>query len=79
MVVPQDLPYRNTLMNQPDAAVRLANRFQFVSRFSWHSVCAGFRSPQCNHLQGQLVCFYMVEAVGLEPTTIRLKAGYSSH
>jgi len=25
------------------------------------------------------VCFYMVEAVGLEPTTIRLKAGYSSH
>ena len=24
------------------------------------------------------MCFYMVEAVGLEPTTYRLKAGYSS-
>ena len=44
------LPYRNILMNQPDAAVRLANRFQFVSRFSWHSVCSGFRSPQYNCL-----------------------------
>jgi len=72
------LPYRNTLMNQPDAAVRLANRFQFVSRFSWYSVCTGFRSPQCNHLQGQLVCFCMVGAVRLELTTYRLKADYSN-
>ena len=27
----------------------------------------------------RVMCFYMVEAVGLEPTTYRLKAGYSSH
>ena len=54
-------------MNQPDAAVRLADRFQSVSRFSRYSVCAGFRSPQCNRLQGQLMCFHMVGAQGLEP------------
>ena len=71
-------PYRNTPVNQPDAAVRLANRFQFVYRFSWYSVCAGFRSPQCNRLQGQLMCFYMVGAVRLELTTYRLKADYSN-
>ena len=27
-------PYKNTLMNQPNAALRLADRFQSVSRFS---------------------------------------------
>lgn len=27
-------PYRNILMNQSDAALRLADRFQSVSRFS---------------------------------------------
>ena len=53
-------------MNQSDAALRLANRFQFVSRFSWQAVCAEFRSPQCNHLQGQLVCFHMVGAQRIE-------------
>ncbi len=61
------LPYGNTLVNQPDAAVRLADRFQSVSRFSRYSVCSGFRSPQCNRLQGQLMCFHMVGAQGLEP------------
>ena len=39
-------------------------------------------SPEWTYPEFRLlseVCFYMVEAVGLEPTTIRLKAGYSSH
>jgi len=65
-------------MNQPDAAVRLANRFQSVYRFSRYSVCSGFRSPQYNCLQGQSMCFYMVGAVGIEPTTNGLKVHCSS-